>query len=173
MAPSGPRSSGRTPEGSDVDGIDVGQTAPVPLDTAPVSRPHPLGVRLRPGGVEVAVLAAHADGVWFCVLEPADGGLLERQVELTRRTHGVWHGFVPDVDVGTRYGYRVAGRWEPALGYRHNPAKFLLDPYARALDGRLRLRPEALRARRRRAVRRGPGGARTDATRHLSSRTAW
>ncbi|MGZ4602832.1 MAG: glycogen debranching protein GlgX, partial [Kineosporiaceae bacterium] len=133
----------RTPEGSDVDGIDVGQTAPVPLDAAPVSRPHPLGVRLRPGGAEVALLAAHADGVWFCVLEPADGGLLERQVELTRRTHGVWHGFVPGVDVGTRYGYRVAGRWEPALGYRHNPAKFLLDPYARALDGRLRLRPEA------------------------------
>jgi isoamylase len=109
----------------------------LPRSTA--SRPHPLGVRPRDAGVEVAVLASHADGVWFCTLE-SDG---ERQVELTSRTHGVWHGFVPDVPVGTRYGYRVTGRWEPVLGYRHNPAKFLLDPYARALDGPLRLRPEA------------------------------
>jgi isoamylase len=96
-------------------------------------------VRPRDGGVEVAVLASHADGVWFCSLEPEG----ERQVELTARTHGVWHGFIPDVPIGTRYGYRAAGRWEPILGYRHNPAKFLLDPYARALDGPLHLRPEA------------------------------
>ncbi len=96
-------------------------------------------MRPRDGGVDVAVLAAHAEGVWFCVLGPEG----ERQVELTARTHGVWHGFVPDVPVGARYGYRVAGRWEPVLGYRHNPAKFLLDPYARALDGPLHLRPEA------------------------------
>src|SRR5689334_11694978 len=108
------------------------------------SRAHPLGLRLRDGGAEVAVLAAHADGVWFCVLDPAErGGWVEHQVELTERTHGVWHGFVPDVGVGTRYGYRAAGRWEPALGYRHNAAKLLLDPYARALNGRLHLRPEA------------------------------
>ncbi|HYY11534.1 MAG TPA: glycogen debranching protein GlgX [Kineosporiaceae bacterium] len=109
------------------------------VDRASSSRPHPLGVRPRDGGVEVAVLAAHAEGVWFCL--PADGG--ERQVELTARTHDVWHAFVPDVPVGSRYGYRVSGRWEPVLGHRHNPAKFLLDPYARALDGPLLLRPEA------------------------------
>ena len=79
------------------------------------------------------------------VLPARPGGArrwIERQVELTSRTHGVWHGFVPDVGVGTRYGYRAAGRWDPALGYRHNPAKLLLDPYARAIDGRLHLRPE-------------------------------
>jgi len=115
----------------------------VPVDELPPSRPHPLGVRPRAGGVEVAVLAAHAEGAWFCVLDPAGGGWEERQAELTRRTHGVWHGFVPDVPVGSRYGYRVAGRWEPVLGYRHNTAKLLIDPYARALDGPLTLRPEA------------------------------
>jgi isoamylase len=113
------------------------------LDPGARTRAHPPGVRLRDGGAEVAVLAAHADGLWFCVLEPAGRGRwIERQVELTSRTHGVWHGFVPDVGVGTHYGYRAVGRWEPALGYRHNVAKLLLDPYARALDGRLRLRPE-------------------------------
>jgi isoamylase len=121
-----------------------GRLPPMFLDPAPRTRPHPLGVRLRDGGAEVAVLAAHADGVWFCVLDPAErGGWIERQVELTSRTHGVWHGFVPDVGVGIRYGYRAAGRWEPVLGYRHNAAKFLLDPYARALDGRFRLTPQA------------------------------
>src|SRR4051794_10418324 len=112
----------------------------VPL---PRTRPHPLGVRLREGGAEVAVVASHADGVWFCTLEAGDGGWIERQVELSSRTHGVWHGFVPDVGVGTRYGYRAAGRWEPTLGYRHNAAKLLLDPYARALDRTLRLTPQA------------------------------
>ena len=122
----------------------VGQTARMPPASGRRSRPHPLGVRLRDGGAEVAVLAAHADGVWFCLLDPAEGGgWIERQVELTSRAHGVWHGFVPDVAVGARYGFRVAGRWEPALGYRHNSAKLLLDPYARAIDAPLRLRPEA------------------------------
>ncbi len=114
------------------------------LAAAGPSRPHPLGVRLRAGDAEVAVVAAHADGVWFCVLDPAEGGgWIERQVELTSRDHGVWHGRVPGVGLGARYGYRVHGRWEPALGYRHNAAKLLLDPYARAVDGRPRLRPEA------------------------------
>jgi isoamylase len=121
-----------------------GRLPPMSLDPVARSRPHPLGLRLRDGGAEVAVLASHADGLWFCVLDPAEGGRwIERQVELTARTHGVWHGFVPGVGPGTRYGYRATGRWEPALGYRYNAAKFLLDPYARALDGRLRLRPEA------------------------------
>ena len=121
------------------------QTAGVSVEQALPSRPHPLGVRARAGGVDVAVVAAHAEGAWFCVLEPGGraGAWRERQVELTSRTHGVWHGFVPGVPVGARYGFRVAGRWEPVLGYRHNPAKFLLDPYARALDAPLTLRPEA------------------------------
>ena len=116
----------------------------MPLGHLPPSRPHPLGVRVRGETAEVAVVAAHAEGVWFCVFEPdGRGGRVERQVELSAQTHGVWHGYVPGVQVGTRYGYRAAGRWEPALGYQHNAAKLLLDPYARALDGRLRLRPEA------------------------------
>ena len=54
----------------------------------------------------------------------------------------MWHGFVADVRPGQRYGFRAHGRWEPHRGLRYNPAKLLLDPYARAVTGALRLRPE-------------------------------
>ena len=105
----------------------------------PESRPYPLGVHPRAGGVDVAVLASNAERVEFCVLTP---GRPERRTELPEQTHGVWHGFVPDVAPGDRYGFRVHGRWEPARGLAHNPAKLVLDPYARAVEGTLRMRPE-------------------------------
>jgi isoamylase len=104
----------------------------------PGTRPHPLGVRPVEGGADVAVLAAHADRVEFCVVE--DGR--ERRFDLKDRTHGVWHGFVPGVRIGDRYGYRVHGAWNPREGLRHNPAKFLLDPYARAVVTPSTLVPE-------------------------------
>jgi isoamylase len=113
------------------------------------SHPHPLGIHPRDGGVEVAVLAAHAERVQFCLLDPAgsreldpDGAWLERRVDLPNRTHGVWHGFIPDVAPGQRYGLRVHGEWNPRQGLRHNPAKLLLDPYARAVVPPSTLRPE-------------------------------
>jgi glycogen operon protein len=59
----------------------------------------------------------------------------ETRNRLTEHTLGVWHGAVPDVRVGTRYGYRADGPWEPTQGRRFNPAKLLLDPYARAVSG--------------------------------------
>jgi isoamylase len=109
----------------------------------PASHPHPLGVHPLEGGVEVAVLAAHADRVQLCLLDPdADGHWLERRVDLPARTHGVWHGFVPEVPVGQHYGLRVHGEWSPRRGFRHNPAKLLLDPYARAVVPPPTLRPE-------------------------------
>jgi isoamylase len=107
------------------------------------SRPFPLGVHPRDGGVAVAVRAAHADRVQLCLLDPAPGGgWTERRVDLPERTHGVWHGFVPDVPVGQRYGLRVHGPWDPRRGHRHNPAKLLLDPYARAVVLPRQIRPE-------------------------------
>ena len=57
----------------------------------------------------------------------------------TERTDHVWHGYVPGVGPGQRYGYRVHGPYDPAAGHRCNPAKLLLDPYARAMDGELAL----------------------------------
>ncbi|MBI4941534.1 MAG: glycogen debranching protein GlgX [Actinobacteria bacterium] len=114
----------------------------------PHARLHRLGVHPRGGGVDVAVVALHAEAVDLCLVDRSDAGpgappvVTERRVPLRGTTHGVWHAFVPDVPVGTRYGLRVHGRWEPARGHRHNPAKLLLDPYARAVDGPLRLVPE-------------------------------
>jgi isoamylase len=106
------------------------------------SRPHPLGVHPRGDGVEVAVLAAHAERVQFCLLEAVDGGWSEQRIDLPGHTHGVWHGFVPGVGPGRRYGLRAHGEWNPRAGLRHNPAKLLLDPYARAVDLPDRLHPE-------------------------------
>jgi glycogen operon protein len=106
-------------------------------------RPHPLGVHPRSGGVDAAVLASHAERVDLCLLDQLpDGSWHERRVPLPHLTHGVWHGFVPDVPIGQRYGFRAHGRWEPHRGLRYNPAKLLLDPYARAIGGGLNLRPE-------------------------------
>lgn len=89
------------------------------------------------------MLASHADQVELCLLDRAPSGRqLERRVPLRYVTHGVWHDLVPGVPIGQRYGLRAHGRWEPARGHFHNPAKLLLDPYARAHSGPLRLVPE-------------------------------
>jgi isoamylase len=100
--------------------------------------PGPLGVHLTPTGAFAAVLAAHADAVDIVLLD----GSGERAVPLRDQAHGVWHGHLDGVRAGQRYGIRVSGPWEPARGHRHNPAKLLLDPYARALEGTLRYGPE-------------------------------
>jgi isoamylase len=96
--------------------------------------PPRLGVTLRDGGADVAVYAGHAEAVEVC--------LDDRRVELCARTHGVHHGFVAGMSEGDRYGLRVHGPWDPARGLRHNAAKLLLDPYARAVDGQVTWRPE-------------------------------
>ncbi|WIB67842.1 MULTISPECIES: glycogen debranching protein GlgX [unclassified Curtobacterium] len=93
---------------------------------------HPLGVTLVEDGANVAVFSATADRVEFCRFDE-DG--TEHRTELTNRTGYVFHDIVPDVAVGTRYGVRVHGAWDPANGLRHNAAKLLLDPYATAIDG--------------------------------------
>jgi glycogen operon protein len=111
------------------------------------ARPYPLGVHLREGGVDVAVLAAHADAVEVSLLHPRGAGQLgqgfdEERIMISNQTHGVWHGHLPGVAPGQRYGLRVHGAWDPLRGYRHNPAKLLLDPYARAIVPPRQLVPE-------------------------------
>lgn len=85
-------------------------------------------------GVEVAVLAPHAEAVELCLLDDDDG---ERRVPLEGPRLGVFWARVPGVRAGQRYGFRAHGPWEPAYGLRYNPAKLLLDPYARGLVGAL------------------------------------
>ena len=95
------------------------------------------------GGAEVCVYAGHADAADICLFEPGDVlGTSERRVPLTERAHGYWFGHLPGVGPGQRYAVRAAGPWRPESGLRHNRAKLLLDPYARAIEGEVRWRPE-------------------------------
>ncbi|GHI87294.1 glycogen debranching protein GlgX [Streptomyces xanthophaeus] len=105
---------------------------------------HPLGARFHTGpdgtpGTNFALWAQGAESVEVCLFD-ADGA--ETRCTLTELTHEIWHGFVPGVRPGQRYGFRVHGRWDPWTGARFNPAKLLLDPYARAVDGEFALPPE-------------------------------
>jgi glycogen operon protein len=84
-------------------------------------------------GTNFAVRSAGAESVLLCLFDDA-GGEVER-LALTQVDAGVWHGFVAGPAPGERYGYRVAGAWDPAQGRRYNPDKLLLDPYARAITG--------------------------------------
>src|SRR3954463_4116725 len=101
-------------------------------------RPFPLGSHPEGGGVRFAVASSTAEAVEVCLLDSANGlGASERRVELTERTFGVWHGVVHGVLPGQRYGYRVHGPYDPTRGLRHNPAKLLVDPYAKRITGEL------------------------------------
>ncbi|WP_405535345.1 glycogen debranching protein GlgX [Streptomyces sp. NBC_00075] len=111
--------------------------------------PMPLGARFRTGpdgvsGTNFALWAGGAESVELCLFGEVEEGAgeVETRVPLTELTHEIWHGFVPGVMPGQRYGYRVHGRWDPWTGARWNPAKLLLDPYARAVDGDFDLPPE-------------------------------
>lgn len=97
-------------------------------------RPFPLGAHPEAGGVSFAVSAASAEAVSLCLVDD-DGA--ERRLELTEHTFGVWHALVPGITPGQRYGYRVHGPYDPATGHRGNPAKLLVDPYARRISGTL------------------------------------
>ena len=97
-------------------------------------RPAPLGAHWDGTGTNFALWSAGASGVDLCLFD-ADG--TEHRHRLQETTHQVWHGRLPGVGPGQRYGYRVHGPFDPASGARYNPAKLLLDPYARAVDGDL------------------------------------
>ncbi|HWE92202.1 MAG TPA: glycogen debranching protein GlgX [Pseudonocardiaceae bacterium] len=96
--------------------------------------PFPLGAHPEGDGVRFAVTSAVAEAVELCLVD-AKGR--ERRVELTERTFGVWHAMLPGIKPGQRYGYRVHGPYQPRRGLRCNPAKLLLDPYARRITGAL------------------------------------
>jgi len=109
---------------------------PSPLAPWPGSW-QPLGARFRTDpegtrGTNFALWAAGAEAVELCLFDEAGH---ETRHPLTEQTFQTWHGYLPGVLPGTRYGYRVHGRWDPWTGARWNPAKLLLDPYARAVDG--------------------------------------
>ncbi len=97
-------------------------------------RPFPLGATPEESGTNFAVASEIAERVVLCLFDETGA---ETQVPLPEVDDGVWHGFVPGISTGQRYGYRVKGPYDPALGLRCNPAKLLLDPYGKALGGEL------------------------------------
>ena len=97
-------------------------------------RYYPLGATWSNESTNFAVYAPSAERVWVCLFDD-DGA--EAQHLLTEHSLGVWHGALPGVSPGTRYGYRAHGPWDPDAGLRFNSAKLLLDPYGKAVSGDL------------------------------------
>ncbi|MGH3371420.1 MAG: glycogen debranching enzyme, partial [Nocardioidaceae bacterium] len=95
---------------------------------------YPLGAHYDGGGTNFVVFSEVAEGVELCLFDDGDNetGVPLREVDAFR-----WHAFLPGVRPGQRYGYRVVGPWEPRTGLRCNPAKLLIDPYAKAIDGQV------------------------------------
>src|SRR5205807_8008494 len=105
--------------------------------------PYPLGATWDGWGTNFTLFSEVAERVELCLFDEglfdkADDGsgtLSETRVELTEIDGFVWHGYLPGIAPGQRYGYRVHGPWDPEKGLRCNPAKLLLDPYAKAVEG--------------------------------------
>ncbi|GAA1930347.1 glycogen debranching protein GlgX [Nocardioides lentus] len=95
-------------------------------------RHFPLGATWAPEATNFAVHAPAATAMWVCTFDEAG---VETRHRLPEQSLGVWHGAVPRLVPGTRYGLRADGPWHPADGLRFDPAKLLLDPYARAVTG--------------------------------------
>jgi isoamylase len=95
--------------------------------------PTPLGATVDAGGTNFAVFSSVATRVELCLFDSA--GHSTTQHFLPKCTDDVWHGYLPKCEPGQRYGYRVHGPYAPQEGLRCNPAKLLVDPYARAIDG--------------------------------------
>jgi isoamylase len=103
--------------------------------------PHPLGASFTGSGVNFAVFSAHATRVDVCIFDEP-GTTQIGCVTLPEYTDEVWHGLVPGLMPGARYGLRVYGPYEPEKGHRFNHHKLLLDPYAKAHMGELKWGPE-------------------------------
>jgi glycogen operon protein len=95
-------------------------------------RPFPLGAHWDGEGTNFALWSSTATGVDLCLFD-ADGH--ETVIPLGDATYHVWHGYLPAIGTGQRYGFRVDGPYDPSRGLFHNRNKLLVDPYARAIEG--------------------------------------
>jgi glycogen operon protein len=94
--------------------------------------PFPLGPSWDGTGTNFSLYSENAEQVELCLFDDAD---TEERVEVRQQTAHNWHVYLPGVGPGQRYGYRVHGPWQPDGGHRFNPAKLLIDPYAKSIDG--------------------------------------
>lgn len=98
-------------------------------------QPYPLGATWDGEGVNFALFSAHATSVELCLFDANNPTHETTRLKLPEHTNHVWHGYVPKLQPGQLYGYRVHGPHKPMQGHYFNPYKLLLDPYARALTG--------------------------------------
>ena len=107
-------------------------SAPATAVSIRPGEPFPLGAAWDGRGTNFAVFSEVADAVDLCLFD--DGGH-ETRIRLPERTAFCWHGYLSGIGPGQRYGFRVHGPWNPAEGQRCNPAKLLIDPYAKSISG--------------------------------------
>ncbi|MBD1864024.1 MULTISPECIES: glycogen debranching protein GlgX [Trichocoleus] len=100
---------------------------------------YPLGSYWDGKGTNFALFSENATGVELCLFDRDDK---ETRIHLTEVSNFVWHGYIPGIGPGQRYGFRVHGPYSPHEGHRFNPNKLLLDPYAKAIDGDIGNGPE-------------------------------
>ena len=100
--------------------------------------PAPLGATWDGEGTNFAVFSEHATAVELCLFDGREDADETEHIWLQERTDQIWHAYLPDVRPGQLYGFRVHGPYEPEQGHRFNPAKLLLDPYAKAISGTIR-----------------------------------
>jgi isoamylase len=98
---------------------------------------YPLGATFDGSGTNFALFSEVAERVELCLIDGEGDELTEERIELTEEDAFVWHCYLPSVQPGQRYGYRVHGPWAPERGLRCNPNKLLLDPYAKATSGEI------------------------------------
>jgi glycogen operon protein len=97
--------------------------------------PYPLGATWDGKGTNFAIYSENAISVELCLFDKEGR---ESRVMLNELSNYVWHGYLPGIGPGQRYGFRVHGPYEPEQGYRFNPNKLLIDPYAKAVDGEIK-----------------------------------
>ncbi|MGA8370086.1 MAG: hypothetical protein WB765_08145, partial [Acidimicrobiales bacterium] len=100
--------------------------------------PYPLGATWDGEGVNFAIFSEHATAVELCLFDTPESSEPSAQVSMPAATDRVWHAYLPDVRPGALYGYRIDGPYAPDEGHRFNPAKLLIDPYAKAVSGTIR-----------------------------------
>ena len=97
--------------------------------------PYPLGATWDGEGVNFALYSENATGVELCLFESQESQREHIKIEIKEASHHVWHVYVPGLAPGQLYGYRVHGPYEPSYGFRFNPNKVLIDPYAKSISG--------------------------------------
>ncbi|MCE7064937.1 glycogen debranching protein GlgX [Dyadobacter sp. CY326] len=111
--------------------------ASVKIDVLP-GKPYPLGATWDGKGINFAVFSLNAQGVELCLFEADNEKEEYIKIKVEEVTHHIWHVYIPGLEPGQLYGYRMHGPYEPRKGHRFNHNKLLVDPYAKAINGTIK-----------------------------------